>query len=195
MIEIQNTIVSFDVIERRFLCDLLSCKGACCVEGDGGAPLEKEEIKKLEELVDIVKDDLSEEAKAVIAEQGVSYVDIEGDDVTSIVDGKECVFTYKDENGFVKCAIEKAYRAGKTDFMKPISCHLYPIRLKKIGADMTGLNVHKWEICKCARQLGAKEDLPVYKFLKEPLIRRFGEEWYAELELVIGELKKQGMVK
>ncbi|MCQ2189249.1 MAG: DUF3109 family protein [Paludibacteraceae bacterium] len=194
MLQIQDTIVSFDVLERRFLCDLAKCKGICCIEGDSGAPLEDEEIPILERLVDVVWDQLSEESKAVIKEQGVWYTDEMGDKVTSIVNGKECVFTTIDKDGMCKCALEVAYREGRSDFYKPISCHLYPVRLDKVG-DNIAVNYHKWDVCKCARKLGSINDLPVYKFLKEPLIRRFGQEWYDELELCVGELKKQGMIK
>ncbi len=194
MLQIQDTIVSFDVLERRFLCDLAKCKGICCIEGDSGAPLEDEEIPILERLVDVVWDQLSEESKAVIKEQGVWYTDVMGDKVTSIVNGKECVFTTIDKDGMCKCALEVAYREGRSDFYKPISCHLYPVRLDKVG-DSIAVNYHKWDVCKCARKLGSINDLPVYKFLKEPLIRRFGQEWYDELELCVGELKKQGMIK
>lgn len=194
MLQIQDTIVSFDVLERRFLCDLAKCKGICCIEGDSGAPLEDDEIPILERLVDVVWNQLSEESKAVIKEQGVWYTDVMGDKVTSIVNGKECVFTTIDEDGMCKCALEVAYREGRSDFYKPISCHLYPVRLDKVG-DNIAVNYHKWDVCKCARKLGSINDLPVYKFLKEPLVRRFGQEWYDELELCVGELKKQGMIK
>lgn len=194
MLQIQDTIVSFDVLERRFLCDLAKCKGECCIEGDCGAPLEDDEIPILERLVDVVWDQLSEASKEVIKKQGVWYIDPQGDKVTSIVNGRECVFTTIDKDGMCKCALEVAYREGRSDFYKPISCHLYPVRLDKVG-DCVAVNYHKWDVCKCARKLGSINDLPVYKFLKEPLIRRFGQEWYDELELCVGELKKQGMIK
>lgn len=194
MLQIQDTIVSFDVLERRFLCDLAKCKGECCIEGDCGAPLEDDEIPVLERLVDVVWDQLSDASKEVIKKQGVWYADPQGDKVTSIVNGRECVFTTIDKDGMCKCALEIAYREGRSDFYKPISCHLYPVRLDKVG-DCVAVNYHKWDVCKCARKLGSINDLPVYKFLKEPLIRRFGQEWYDELELCVGELKKQGMIK
>lgn len=194
MLQIQDTIVSFDVLERRFLCDLAKCKGECCIEGDSGAPLEDDEIPILERLVEVVWDQLSEESKKVIKEQGVWYTDVMGDKVTSIVNGKECVFTTIDKDGMCKCALEVAYREGRSDFYKPISCHLYPVRLDKVGESIA-VNYHKWDVCKCARKLGSINDLPVYKFLKEPLIRRFGQAWYDELELCAEELKKQGMIK
>lgn len=187
MIQIDDTIISLDVIDNYFLCNLTCCKGECCVEGDSGAPLEKEEISDLEKVLPLIWNDLSVEAKAVIEKQGVSYIDSDGDHVTSIVNNKDCVFTYYDKNGICKCAVEKAYREGKTDFYKPISCHLYPIRLTKYP-DFTAVNYHRWKICKAAEILGKKEKLPVYKFLKEPLIRKFGENWYKALEECAEEL-------
>ena len=193
MFQIDDTLISRDVIEGKFLCDLTKCKGCCCVEGDSGAPLRKDEVEKLKKALPIIWDDLSPEAQAVINKQGVSYIDEEGDLVTSIVNGKDCVFTCYDEDGTCKCAIEKAYREGRYDFYKPISCHLYPVRITEYKT-FTAVNYHRWEICKVAEILGEKENLPVYKFLKEPLIRRFGEEWYAALEEIAVEwekLKKQ----
>lgn len=190
MIQIEDAIVSLDVIDKYFLCDLSKCKGECCVEGESGAPLEEEEKAKLEEVLPLIWDDLSPEAQAVIEQQGVSYVDNDGDLVTSIIGGKNCVFTCYDENGVCKCAIEKAYREGKTDFYKPVSCHLYPIRLTKYR-DFTAVNYHEWEVCKAAEILGRREKVPVYKFLREPLIRKFGEEWYNALETCVKELDKR----
>lgn len=193
MLQIQDVVVSFDVLTEKFLCDLQACKGACCIEGDAGAPVELEEVEKLEEVLPLIREELSPEARAVIDRQGVVYVDQEGDLVTSIVNGKDCVFTCYDERGCCYCAIEKAYREGKTDFLKPVSCHLYPIRVKDFGA-FKGVNYHRWDVCKAAVLLGQKKNLPVYKFLKEPLIRKFGEEWYQELEIAVEELKRQGMI-
>lgn len=180
MLQIGRTLVSLDVIERFFICNLERCLGACCIEGDAGAPLTEAERQKLKEILPEVWDDLLPEAKAVIERQGVAYVDEEGDLVTSIVNGKDCVFTCYDKNGMCQCAIEKAYRAGKIDFYKPISCHLYPIRLKEYP-DFSAVNYHRWKICKAGEVLGRHERVRVYEFLKEPLIRRFGEEWYNEL--------------
>lgn len=182
MVEIGNTIVSFDLFEQQFCCDLDICKGQCCVEGDAGAPLEIDEIAKLEEVLPVIWNDLSEAARKVIDAQGVAYSDAEGDLVTSIVNRRECVFSYIDSaEGVCKCAIEKAYHEGKTSFYKPISCHLYPVRLKKFK-DFTAVTYHRWSVCSCAETKGHKLQLPVYKFLKNPLIRRFGEAWYKELE-------------
>ena len=190
MIQIDDTLVSLDVIEKFFLCDLSHCKGECCVEGDSGAPLEPGEVEELEKVLPVVWNDLSEKAKAVIDRQGVSYVDEEGDRVTSIVDGKDCVFTCYDSDGTCKCAVEKAFREGKTSFYKPVSCHLYPVRITEYP-DFKAVNYHKWEVCKAAALLGEKERVRVYQFLKEPLVRKFGEQWYAALEECATEWLKQ----
>ena len=193
MLQVGSALVSLDVIERFFICDLEKCLGACCIEGDAGAPVSEEECRKLKEILPVIWDDLLPEAKAVIERQGVAYVDEEGDLVTSIVNGKDCVFTCYDEKGCCYCAIEKAYRDGKTDFYKPVSCHLYPIRVGNYGV-YKAVNYNRWDVCKAAVLLGRKENLPVYRFLKEPLIRKFGEDWYAELELVAEEMKKQNLL-
>ena len=150
MLQIGNTLVSLDLIERFFCCNLDACKGECCIEGDAGAPISNEEYEKLKEILPIVWDDLLPSAKEVIKENGVGYIDSEGDLVTSIVGGKDCVFTCYGEGGMCYCAIEKAYREGRTDFMKPISCHLYPIRLSEYS-DFTAINYHSWKICKGCR--------------------------------------------
>ncbi|MGL4853621.1 MAG: DUF3109 family protein [Phocaeicola sp.] len=193
MIQIDDVVVSLDVIKEKFICNLDACKGICCIEGDAGAPVEEEEVAKLEEVLPVIWDQLSPAAKAVINKQGVVYTDEEGDLVTSIVNNKDCVFTCYDERGYCYCAIEKAYREGKVDFYKPISCHLYPIRVGDYGP-YKAVNYHCWDICKAAVLFGQKENVPVYKFLKEPLTRKFGTAWYAELENVAEELKEQGLV-
>ena len=190
MIRIEDTIISLDIIEENFLCDLSACKGECCVEGDSGAPLTDKEVDVLKDIVPVVWDHLSPEARDVIEKQGVAYKDWDGEMVTSIVNGKDCVFTYYDEKGICKCAIEKAYKDNKTDFYKPISCHLYPIRLQKYR-DYIAVNYHQWKVCKAAVMLGNREDVKIYQFLKEPLIRCFGEDWYNELSLVAEEYNKQ----
>ena len=189
MLQIDETIISLDLLDEKFVCDLNSCKGICCIEGDDGAPLEEDEVKIIEELLPIIWDDLTEKSKEVIRKQGVSYVDDDDEPVTSIVNGAECVFTYIDESEICKCAIEKAFREGKTDFYKPISCHLYPVRLQKYE-EFIAVNYHNWSVCNCARKLGVKLQVPVYQFLKEPLIRKFGKEWYEQLEIADNELKK-----
>lgn len=190
MIQIDDTLVSLDVIEQHFLCDLSHCKGECCVEGDSGAPLEKEEEEELKKALPEVWNDLSPEAQAVIEKQGVAYTDSDGDLVTSIVGNKDCVFTCYDTDGTCKCAIEKAYREGRVSFYKPVSCHLYPIRITKYDT-FQAVNYHRWNVCRAAEILGRKENVPVYKFLKEPLIRKFGKEWYEALEICAEEWLKE----
>lgn len=190
MFLIQNTLVSLDVLEKEFCCDLDTCRGSCCIEGDAGAPLTAEEEEKIQNILPILLPEMTKEAKAVVEAQGIAYNDPSDERVTSIVNNKDCVFARTDHNGWCYCLIEKAYNAGKIDFKKPISCHLYPIRLTKVG-EYTGVEYHRWDICHCARQKGKKLHLPLYQFLKEPLIRRFGEAWYNELELTATEWKKQ----
>ena len=194
MIQIDDVLVSVDCLSEKFCCDLEACKGICCVEGDAGAPVGLDEVAGIEEALPEVWPMLSASAQAVIDRQGVAYTDEEGDLVTSIVNGKDCVFTCYDEAGHCYCALEKAYREGRTAFFKPLSCHLYPIRLKKIG-DGVALNYHRWEVCRMAVEKGRRLNLPVYRFLKEPLARRFGEAWYAELESAVEELKAQGYLE
>jgi len=190
MLQIDDTIISLELLDEHFVCDLNSCKGICCIEGDDGAPLEDAEVKIIEDLLPVIWDDLTETSKEVIRKQGVSYIDDDGEPVTSIVNGAECVFTYTDKDGTCKCAIEKAFREGKTDFYKPISCHLYPVRLQKYD-EFTAVNYHRWSVCSCARKLGGKLGIPVYQFLKEPLIRRFGHEWFEQLEIADKEFKNK----
>ena len=180
MLEIGNTIVSLDLFTKYFICDYKACKGICCEDGDGGAPLTAEEDEKIKSILPEILPLLPRKAKEIIEKQGTSYIDEEGDLVTSIIGNRECVFSYRDKDGW-KCAIETAYNAGKVDFKKPISCHLYPVRLTEYPK-FTAVNFHKWDICDWALAYGKREKVPVYKFLKEPLIRKFGEEWYAELE-------------
>jgi len=181
MIQIDDTLISLDLIKRYFCCDLLQCKGACCIEGDAGAPLEEGEFEKLRKILPAVWDDLSPEAKAVINKQGVGYIDIENDVVTSIVNGKNCVFTCYDENGICKCAIEKAYREGRIDFVKPVSCFLYPIRVKRYKY-YQAVNYHRYKVCQNAEANGFQKRLLLYQFLREALIYKFGEEWYNAMD-------------
>lgn len=187
IIQVGNVLLSSDILTERFCCDLEACKGICCVEGDAGAPVTLDEIGGIEDALDTVWNDLSASAQAVLDKQGVAYTDREGDLVTSIVGGKDCVFTcYAD--GFCLCALEKSYRTGATKFCKPISCALYPIREKRFDGGLIGLNYHRWTVCRDAVKKGRALDLPLYKFLKAPLIRRFGAEWYRELCEVAKEL-------
>lgn len=187
ILQVGNVLLSPDIITEKFCCDLEKCKGECCIEGDAGAPVTLDEIAGIEDALDTVWEDLSASAQAVIDRQGVAYNDPEGELVTSIVGGKDCVFTCYDK-GCCLCALEKAYREGKTSFCKPISCALYPIREKRFSNGSVGLNYNRWAICQCAREKGEELNLPIYKFLKGPLTRRFGEEWYKELEEMAEQL-------
>lgn len=189
MFQIQETIVSPDLFDKYFVCDYATCQGICCVEGESGAPLEAGEADLLRRHLDAVRDMLAPEALEVIDKQGVSYLDVERDEVTSIVNGRDCVFTTYDENGNCLCAFERAYRSGKIDFPKPLSCHLYPVRLTRYSG-FTAVNYHRWEICRCAEALGRQTGTPLYRFLKEPLIRAFGEEWYREMEEIAALLEQ-----
>ncbi len=191
ILQIGNVLLSSDIITEEFCCDLEVCHGACCVEGDAGAPVTLEEIAQIEEVLDDVWSDLSASAQTVIDRQGVAYTDRDGDLVTSIVGGKDCVFTCYDNlqvdghtvSQCCLCALERHARrqAGSSPFIKPISCALYPIREKRFSDGTIGLNYHQWDVCASARKKGRELHLPVYKFLKEPLTRRFGEQWYHEL--------------
>ncbi|MDR1526765.1 MAG: DUF3109 family protein [Dysgonamonadaceae bacterium] len=180
MIQINDTIVSLDVLQEYFQCDLTVCKGVCCVDGDSGAPVEASEVAELKAVLPIVWNDLSPKAQAVIENQGVVYLDADNEYVTSIVAGEDCVFTCYDADGICRCAIEKAFREGKTAFYKPVSCHLYPVRVSKYKG-FRAVNYHRWSVCRAAEVSGKKEQIRVYRFLKEPLIRKFGEEWYGHL--------------
>ena len=182
MLQIQDTLVSLDLLERHFLCDLDKCLGQCCIEGDAGAPVTEEECRKIEEILPEIMDDLTPAAQAEIRENGVAYVDEEGDLVTSLVNGGQCVFTTFGTGGMCHCAIEKAWREGRVDFMKPVSCHLYPVRVKEYPT-FTAVNYHRWKICKPAEALGRKLGVRLYQFLEGPLTARFGKEWYDELVL------------
>lgn len=191
MLEIgKNTIVSLDLVERYFHCDLDDCLGECCIEGDAGAPLLPEEAERLRELLPRILPYLNPKARKVVEEQGVSYIDEEGDLVTQLVDGANCVFTTFGANGVCLCALEKARREGETDFFKPISCALYPVRLKEYDG-FTAVNYHRWKICKGAEVMGRAKGIRAYEFLREPLTRRFGKEWYDELAFTAAEYLRQ----
>ena len=189
IVQVGNVLVSPDIFTEKFCCDLDKCKGQCCVEGDAGAPVTLDEIGGIEDSLDTVWKDMNASAQAVVDKQGVAYVDQEGDLVTSIVNGKDCVFTCY-ENGCCLCALERAYRAKKTEFVKPISCALYPIRVKDFKNGTVGINYNRWDVCKDAVIKGREIDLPVYKFLEGPLKRRFGADWYNELCEVAEQVKK-----
>lgn len=188
LVEIEDKIVSTQIFERQFVCDLTACKGACCIEGDGGAPVTPEEVQIIETHLDQIMPFMRPEGIAAVEAKGVSYLDKELEPATTLVNGAECAFVFFDNSGIAKCAIEKAQREGIIDFPKPISCHLYPIRTKKFQ-DYTALNYEKWDICEPACACGEKLEVPVYKFLKEPLQRAFGTQFYQELEKVASELE------
>ena len=188
MLQIDDKIVSFDVIEECFLCDLEACKGICCVDGDAGAPLEKDELKKIKSNFKKIKKYLPEKNLKEIKKKGLYEVDEDGDYVTPCLETGECVFLTKDEKGIYKCAFEIAYRKSEIDFIKPISCHLYPIRISEYD-NFTAVNYEQRNICQAGRILGKKENLKVYQFLKEPLIRAYGEEFYEKLDYAAKNLK------
>lgn len=190
MYRIDNIYISDDVAEEFFTCDLAKCQGACCVEGDLGAPLEKEELPILESVLEEVKPYLSPEGRKEIEKQGAFIRDFEGDFSTPTIDGKECAYAFYDKRGILKCGIEAAHRDGKINFQKPISCHIYPIRITKLG-DAEALNYHRWHICEPACDLGQALSQPIYKFLKEALIRKYGEAWYQQLEELIQNQDKE----
>lgn len=190
MLQIQNTLVSLDLIERYFCCDLDACLGQCCIEGDAGAPVTEEECAAIERALPAVEGELLPGAREAIAAQGVSYIDEEGDRVTTIVDGRNCAFTCYDKGGKCICALEKAFREGRTDFKKPVSCHLYPVRLTEYPT-FVAVNYHRWKICKPAEVLGRKLGLRAYQFLREPLVARFGADWYDELAATAEEYLRQ----
>ena len=181
MLEIGRTIVSLDILEKHFLCDLLKCKGACCVEGDSGAPLTDDEAIAIEQHYPVFEKYLPESHRAEVKKQGFSIIDSDGDLVTPLVNNRQCAYAFTDEKGILKCAIEKVYLEGKIPFRKPVSCHLFPIRITQYQR-FDAVNYQQLDICQPGRECGAGEKLPLYKFLREPLIRKYGKEWYEQLE-------------
>ncbi len=181
MIIIENTVVSEHILEKQFVCDLNKCKGACCVEGDSGAPLELDEMQILDEIYEHVKPYLPHKNIDTIAQKGLYELDSDGDMCTTTIGDRECVFAIYDANGILGCGIEKAHNDGKISFKKPISCHLYPIRVSKT-AENELVNYSEWEVCSPACDLGKMLKVPAYQFLKEPLVRKFGKQWYEVLQ-------------
>lgn len=181
MIEIDDKIVSADLLRECFACDLSQCRGICCVEGNAGAPLEADEVDILEREYEAYRPYMTAEGIEAVERQGFMVVDADGDYTTPLVDDAECAYA-RNENGVTLCAIEKAWLEGKTPFRKPISCHLYPIRMVHFSNGSIGLNYHRWSVCEPARRCGRKLGIPVYRALREPIIRRFGEEFYRALE-------------
>ena len=188
MFQLGKTIVSEEILEKEFVCNLTACKGACCVDGDAGAPLTEAENKILEDIYPIIKPYLRPEGIKAIEEQGAWLVGSDGDYETPLINGADCAYVIFDGDTAL-CGIEQAYNEGKVTWKKPISCHLYPIRIREYS-DFSAVNYHRWHICDDACTLGKELAVPVYKFLKPALIRRFGEDWYTELEKVAEELKK-----
>jgi len=190
MMKVGEVLVSDDIRDKEFVCNLEKCKGACCVEGDFGAPLLQEELAILEDIYPKVKKYLSPEGIKEIEKQGTHTIDDEGELCTPIISGRECVYAIYDDKKILKCGIEAAHKAGDIDWKKPISCHLYPIRITK-KKDFEAINYHKWHICTPACALGKELQVPVYKFLRDPLIRKYGEPWYNELVSVIETTPKK----
>lgn len=181
MIQIDDTIISEDVLDYDFVCNLTACKGACCIEGDAGAPVDEDELPIMEAIFPEVKPYLTSKGLQSIENQGIYILGEDGEWETPLINGGECAYVIRDEKQTALCAIEKAYNEGKIDWKKPISCHLYPIRLQKYSS-FTAVNYNRWSICNDACSLGKELQVPVYKFVKNALIRKFGEAWYQELE-------------
>ena len=188
MFQLGKAIVSEDIIEKDFVCNLNACKGACCVKGEAGAPVTESEVEILKEIYSKVKPYLRPEGIGAIEEQGTHIISPLGELETPLVNGKECAYVTFSDKGIAGCGIEDAYNAGVTDFRKPISCHLYPVRVKDYS-EFAAVNYHRWPICDAACTLGKELEVPVYKFVKDALIRKFGEHWYAELDKVASKLK------
>ena len=190
MIQIDDKLISEDLFSEEFMFNLAKCKGICCVEGDAGAPLDEDETKILDEIYPKIKSYLRPEGIQAIEEQGTYTLDFEGDLVTPLVNNAECAYVIFDEKGYTKCAIEKAYEDGVIDWQKPISCHLYPIRITEYS-NFSAINYHEWDICSDACTLGKELGVKVYQFLKKPLIRKYGEEFYQTLSEAAEEWEKE----
>lgn len=191
MIQIEDKIISQEIFDQQFVCDLNACKGACCVEGDSGAPLLKNEAKELEKSYSIIRKYLSADGKEAIKKQGFSVIDSDNDLTTPLVNNRECAYVFND-SGVTKCAIEKAYLEDEISFKKPISCHLYPIRITEYK-EFDAVNYESNKICSPACKLGELLKVSVFRFLKEPLIRKYGKSFYKELEVVETSLQKKSI--
>jgi hypothetical protein len=189
MLQIDRTVLSFDILQKKFACDLKKCKGACCVYGDSGAPLEDDEVEVLGKIFPFIRPFMREEGVKAVEEQGVFLIDADNDKVTPLVNGRECAYVIFEE-GIAKCAIEKACENKVIEFKKPVSCHLYPARITKYS-DFEALNYHQWEICKHAVANGNKNDVPLYVYLQDSLVRKYGEEWYKQLKIASVEVLKR----
>lgn len=190
MIEIEDKIVSADLLRECFACDLGKCKGICCVEGNAGAPLEEDEVETLEREYPNYRPYMTAAGIEAVERQGFMVLDPDGDRTTPLVDDAECAYAYE-EHGVTLCAIEKAWAEDRTPFRKPISCHLYPIRLVRFSNGTVGLNYHRWSVCGPARTCGRRLGIPLYKALREPIVRRFGEAFYEALEAAADYLNKR----
>ena len=189
MFQIGKTIVSEEIVQKDFLCNLSACKGACCIAGDAGAPLEEKETEILKEIYPLVKPFLRKKGIEAIEQQGTSVIGEDGEFETPLVDGADCAYVTFDNRGTALCGIEEAYNQGEIKWKKPVSCHLYPVRVQDYS-EFAAVNYHHWEICDDACTLGKELQVPVYKFVKEALIRKFGEDWFMELEKAAGTLNK-----
>jgi len=190
MIEIGRTIISRDIFEKKFICNLVKCKGACCIEGDSGAPLTTEEAGIIKELYPLFKEYLPRENNKVIRSKGFALIDSDGDLVTPLIGNGQCAYSFLDDNGILRCSIEKAFIEKKTSFRKPLSCHLFPIRITEYK-NFDAINYEELDICKPALEYGEILQIPLYKFLKEPLIRKYGEDWYKELEIAANHINQK----
>ena len=189
MIQIGKTLVSEDIIETEFVCNLSACKGQCCIDGDSGAPLEEHELQIMRDIYPKVKPFMRKEGIAQIEKQGVYTTNNDGEHETTLINGADCAYVIYDDKKVALCAIEEAYNQGEIDFKKPVSCHLYPIRVRDYS-EFSAINYDKWSICDAACSLGKELQIPIYKFVKQALIRKFGEDWYLELEKAAEALKK-----
>jgi len=194
MIQIGKTLISLDVVEKEFACDYAKCKGVCCIEGDSGAPYTDDEISIIEKSLDKILPYLPRKNRKILKRDGVFYIDEEGEKVTTLVEGAECAFVITDEDGMLSCGIEKAYEDGKVSIPKPISCHLYPIRTRQYK-EFEALNYDTWHICKDAVCKGQKKGIKVYQFAKNSLIRKYGNDFYTELEQTAIQWELQNKTK
>lgn len=189
MFQLGNTLVSEEILEQAFVCDLKACQGACCVEGSAGAPLDEAETRILDDIFPRIRGYLRPEGVRAIEAQGTHVRGSDGDWETPLVEGKECAYTVFDK-GIAHCGLERAHRAGATSWKKPLSCHLYPVRVREYS-QITAVNYHQWHICDPACSLGASLKTPIYQFVREALIRKFGPQWYADLEAVASQYLRQ----
>lgn len=190
MFQLEKTLISEEILEEAFMCDLEACKGACCVEGSAGAPLEENELAVLERIYEKVLPFLPASGQKALKDQGAYVKGADGEWETPLVQGKECAYTYFDSAGKAHCGIERAYQQGAVDWVKPVSCHLYPVRIQQY-ASFQAVNYHRWSICDGACSLGKQKAMPIYQFTKAALIRKFGEAWYQNLEQVAQEYRKK----